>query len=104
MSSLTSTSSLITKAEKKDEVHTQSAEKSNQEGVYAAASEGTTESEDLLLNAKERIPSGNRIITAEKMTSPLKMSPAKSVTDKAMQTVIEWGFANFIIMPCCKAW
>ena len=89
LSSLTSASSLVTKENKGESQGT--AKPPSQEGVYATASDGTaTESEDILVNAKERIPSApNRIITAEKMTSPLNASPARSVTDKAMQTVIE---------------
>ncbi|VUZ55133.1 unnamed protein product, partial [Hymenolepis diminuta] len=59
-----------------------------QEGVYTNASEITSDSDDLLTNVKQRIPSGNRVNTAEKNTSPLNMSPAKSVTDKAMQTIV----------------
>lgn len=63
--------------------------KPSQEGVYTNASEVTSESEDILINAKQKIPSGTRTATAEKTTSPLNASPARSVTDKAMQTVTE---------------
>uniref|UniRef100_A0A5K3FSM0 Ras-associating domain-containing protein n=1 Tax=Mesocestoides corti TaxID=53468 RepID=A0A5K3FSM0_MESCO len=72
------------------------------EGVYATPSEATTESEEILEAVKHRIPAHSRkqntsvddhtrkkTSTAEKMTSPLNGSPAKEVTDKAMQTVVD---------------
>ncbi|VDO09661.1 unnamed protein product [Rodentolepis nana] len=86
LSSLSSTKSIITQEEKKGPL---TISKPLQEGVYTNASEMTSGSDDQLMSVKQQISSGNRVNTAEKNTSPLNMSPAKSVTDKAMQTIIE---------------
>ncbi|KAH9277536.1 Afadin [Echinococcus granulosus] len=86
LSSLSSTSSIITQEIRKDPPNVT---KPSQEGVYTNASEMTSESEDIITNVKQRIPSETRAATAEKTTSPLNASPARSVTDKAMQTVAE---------------
>ncbi|VDM30521.1 unnamed protein product [Hydatigera taeniaeformis] len=91
LSSLSSTSSIITQEIKKDLA---SISKPSQEGVYTNASEVTSESEDILTNVKQRIHSGTLTATAEKTTSPLNTSPARSVTDKAMQTITESNNTN----------
>ncbi|VDK40090.1 unnamed protein product, partial [Taenia asiatica] len=94
LSSLSSTSSIITQEIRKDPPNVS---KPSQEGVYTNVSEVTSESEDMLTNVKQRIPSGTRTGTAEKTTSPLNASPARSVTDKAMQTVAESNNASHIV-------
>ncbi|KAM7532954.1 hypothetical protein Aperf_G00000122408 [Anoplocephala perfoliata] len=86
LSSLSSTGSIVTQEEKKDP---QNVSKPSQEGVYTNASELNSVSEDILTTEKQQSPPANRVNTAEKNTSPLNVSPARSVTDKAMQTVIE---------------
>nr|CDS26863.1 AFaDin (actin filament binding protein) [Hymenolepis microstoma] len=86
LSSLSSAKSIDTQEERRGPLNIS---KPLQEGVYTNPSEMTSDSDDLLTSVKQQIPSGNRVNTAEKNTSPLNMSPAKSVTDKAMQTIIE---------------